>query len=82
MDGDQNGGKATRGANGKTAIVTGTASGIGRAIAERLVEDGANVLAVDLRPADDGPGEPRQPVPRFRTIQARPMDLPADEVAG
>src|SRR4051812_16709174 len=44
--------------NGKTAIVTGTASGIGRAIAERLEADGMNVLAVDLRPNGDGPGEP------------------------
>jgi 3-hydroxybutyrate dehydrogenase len=37
-------------------IVTGAASGIGRAIAERLVADGADVLAVDLKPAADGPG--------------------------
>ena len=43
---------------GRTAIVTGAASGIGRAIAEALVEDGAQVLAVDLEPAADGPGEP------------------------
>jgi 3-hydroxybutyrate dehydrogenase len=43
---------------GRSVIVTGTASGIGRAIAERLVGDGLNVLAVDLEPADDGPGEP------------------------
>jgi 3-hydroxybutyrate dehydrogenase len=44
--------------DGKTAIVTGTASGIGRAVAERLEADGMNVLAVDLKPAGDGPGEP------------------------
>jgi 3-hydroxybutyrate dehydrogenase len=44
--------------NGKTAIVTGSGSGIGRAVAERLEADGMNVLAVDLKPAGDGPGEP------------------------
>jgi 3-hydroxybutyrate dehydrogenase len=42
----------------RTAIVTGAGSGIGRAIAHRLETDGINVLSVDLKPADDGPGEP------------------------
>ena len=44
--------------HGRAAIVTGAASGIGRAVAERLVEGGADVLAVDLEPDPDGPGEP------------------------
>ncbi len=38
--------------------MTGAASGIGRAIAQRLVDDGNLVLAVDLEPSADGPGEP------------------------
>ena len=33
---------------GKTAVVTGAASGIGRAIAERLVAEGANVVGTDI----------------------------------
>jgi 3-hydroxybutyrate dehydrogenase len=42
----------------RRALVTGAASGIGRAIAARLEADGAAVLAVDLEPDPDGPGEP------------------------
>src|SRR3954467_4490218 len=42
----------------RAAVVTGAASGIGRAIAARLEREGAQVLAVDLEPDPDGPGEP------------------------
>ena len=42
----------------KVAIVTGAASGIGRAIAQRLTDDGTQVVAVDLKPDPEGPGEP------------------------
>ena len=42
----------------RAAVVTGAGSGIGRAIAERLESDGLDVLAVDLKPDEDGPGDP------------------------
>lgn len=41
-------------------MVTGAASGIGRAITARLERAGLQVLAVDLRPDPDGPGVPHQ----------------------
>jgi NAD(P)-dependent dehydrogenase (short-subunit alcohol dehydrogenase family) len=40
----------------KTAVVTGGASGIGRAIAERLRRDGFRVAVLDMSPTDDGFG--------------------------
>jgi 3-hydroxybutyrate dehydrogenase len=42
----------------RAVVVTGAASGIGRAIAAHLVSEGARVLAVDLEPDESGPGEP------------------------
>src|SRR5437763_11280166 len=46
------------GLRGRAALVTGAASGIGRAVAARLVQAGMDVLAVDLEPDDSGPGVP------------------------
>jgi 3-hydroxybutyrate dehydrogenase len=45
---------------GKAALVTGAASGIGRAVTARLEQAGMDVLAVDLNPTGDGPGTPHQ----------------------
>jgi 3-hydroxybutyrate dehydrogenase len=42
------------------ALVTGAASGIGRAVAARLQDGGMDVLAVDLHPDPDGPGVPHE----------------------
>jgi 3-hydroxybutyrate dehydrogenase len=46
--------------HGQAALVTGSASGIGRAVAARLQDAGMDVLAVDLAPDPDGPGVAHQ----------------------
>jgi NAD(P)-dependent dehydrogenase (short-subunit alcohol dehydrogenase family) len=63
------------GLEGKTLLVTGTASGIGAAAADRLLEEGANVLAFDRArtPQRDG-AEPRFVVHVGDVTQQRDVD--------
>jgi 3-hydroxybutyrate dehydrogenase len=42
----------------RAVLVTGAAGGIGRAIAQQLVDEGFDVLACDLEPDPGGPGVP------------------------
>jgi NAD(P)-dependent dehydrogenase (short-subunit alcohol dehydrogenase family) len=46
--------------DGRTAVITGSASGIGRAIALRLARDGAQVVVSDVRPDPVEGGEPTE----------------------
>ena len=65
-----------RGLAGKNVIVTGAASGIGRACAARLLEEGASVMGARPRPGRRRPGgavrrRERGPSPRS-TSPTRP----------
>lgn len=56
---------------GRTALVTGGASGLGRAFVERLLNDGAKVAIGDLRGAEDAARELGDP----RRCVGVPMDV-------
>jgi NAD(P)-dependent dehydrogenase (short-subunit alcohol dehydrogenase family) len=48
---------------GRRALVTGGASGMGRAVVSQLLRCGAHVISVDIQDQDDGP------TPRFSPVQ-------------
>ena len=56
---------------GKTAIVTGAASGIGRGIAQRFAAEGARVVVADLERAllDEGAAVVRTRVTAVKTLR-------------
>ena len=66
----------------RRALVTGAGSGIGRAIAARLEADGAAVLAVDLQPDQDGPGEPFETDLSTRAGNRAAVDAALDRLGG
>lgn len=68
-------GKSIKPIKGLTAIVTGAASGLGRATAERLVFNGANVVIGDL-PATDG-----EKVAKEIGAVFSPLDVTSEESA-
>jgi NAD(P)-dependent dehydrogenase (short-subunit alcohol dehydrogenase family) len=64
--------------DGASALVTGGASGLGRATVERLVRDGAKVVVIDI----PGPGGgPRQPLPEGAVFSGGDITREADVVA-
>ncbi len=49
-----------RGHQGKVAVITGGANGIGQAYAKRLAEDGVDIVIADLHPADETEAQVRK----------------------
>lgn len=83
---------------GRTALVSGAAQGIGRAVAQRLAEEGAQVVAVDINAAGAEAaaaalggtsfavacdvGDPDQVAALFETVEARCGKLEVQVNAG
>src|SRR6202041_1004949 len=67
--------------NGKVAIISGAASGIGRAVAERFFKEGASVFAVDRNPETLGtlPPAAERWQPHFSDVAARGASAPLVE---
>jgi len=61
---------AMRGLAGKTAIVTGAAGGIGLAAVMRLLEEGCNVVAVDIKEKPMTDAYATAPADRLRIVSA------------
>lgn len=67
--------------SGDNAVVTGAASGIGRAVCERLVAAGVRTLALDLRVAEDiAPESPESGVQVSVSVDVRDPDAVAAAV--
>jgi 3-hydroxybutyrate dehydrogenase len=66
----------------RRALVTGAGSGIGRAIAARLEGGGARVLAADLKPDPDGPGEPLEADLTTRAGNRAAVDAALERLGG
>jgi NAD(P)-dependent dehydrogenase (short-subunit alcohol dehydrogenase family) len=64
---------------GKTAVVTGGASGIGRAVVLQLVRRGARVVSLDIQDQDDGPSRWLRPV-RVDLGDVAALDAVLDEL--
>jgi NAD(P)-dependent dehydrogenase (short-subunit alcohol dehydrogenase family) len=63
-----------RGLTGKSVVVTGAASGIGRATAARLLEEGARVLGADITPDAGFPGPGQSDAWAFRPVDVTDED--------
>lgn len=59
---------------GRTAVVTGAAAGIGRAVSCELIRRGADIIAIDLDPADDTADAVRQLGRKVLPLQADVSD--------
>lgn len=64
---------------GKTAVVTGGASGIGRAVVLQLIGRGTHVVSLDIQDQDDGPSRWLRPV-RVDLGEVAALDAVLDEL--